>query len=149
MKKTKSKGECNKSKTAFSMWYTNADTLHILKIRKKHQCWQRYIEMRSGQKFTENRRLSNQVKDLTKKAKKHKERSIAKEAKRNPKKFWKYVNGKTRIRQGMPNLAYYGENGEVKSTTNDKEKTRVQSSFFMRKIWKIYLRHHLKSLMLY
>ena len=58
----------------------------IQKIRKKHRSWQRYIETRSEQKFTEYRRLSNQVKNLTKKAKKHKERSIAKEAKCNHKK---------------------------------------------------------------
>ena len=55
------------------------------KIRKKHWRWQRYIETRSEQKFTEYNRLSNQVENLTKKAKKHKERSIAKEAKHNPK----------------------------------------------------------------
>ena len=40
MKKTKLKGECYKSKTAFSMWYTNADTLHNklpeLRNRIKH-----------------------------------------------------------------------------------------------------------------
>ena len=40
MKKTKSKGECFKSKTAVSMWYTNADTLHNklpeLRNRIKH-----------------------------------------------------------------------------------------------------------------
>ena len=102
----------------------------IQKIRKKHRCWQRYIETRSEQKFTEYRRLSNQVKNLTKKAKKHKERSIAKEAKCNPKKFWQYVNGKTRIRQGIPDLVYSGEDGEERSTTNDKEKAEVLSSFF-------------------
>ena len=102
----------------------------IQKIRKKHRCWQRYIETRSEQKFTEYRRLSNQVKNLTKKAKKHKERSIAKEAKGNPKKFWQYVNGKTRIGQGIPDLVYSGEDGEERSTTNDKEKAEVLSSFF-------------------
>ena len=100
------------------------------KSEKKHRCWQRYIETRSEQKFTEYRRLSNQVKNLTKKAKKHKERSIAKEAKCNSKKFWQYVNGKTRIRQGIPDLVYSGEDGEERNTTNDKENAEVLSSFF-------------------
>ena len=70
------------------------------------------------------------MKNLTKKAKKHKEKSIAKEVKRNPKKFWQYVNGKTRIRQGIPDLVYSGEDGEERSTANDKEKAEVLSSFF-------------------
>ena len=50
----------------------------IRKIRKKHKCWQRYMETRSGEKYIEYRRLSNQVKNLTKKAKKNMERDIAK-----------------------------------------------------------------------
>ena len=50
----------------------------IRKIRKKHKCWQRYMETRSGEKYIGYRRLSNQVKNLTKKAKKKMERDIAK-----------------------------------------------------------------------
>ena len=44
--------------------------------------------------------------------------------------FWQYVNGKTRIRQGITDLVYSGEHGEERSTTNDKEKAEVLSSFF-------------------
>ena len=44
--------------------------------------------------------------------------------------IWQYVNGKTRIRQGIPDLVYSGEDGEERSTTNDKEKAEVLSSFF-------------------
>ena len=46
-----------------------------------------------------------------------------------PKKVRQYVNGKTRIHQGISNLDYSGEDGEERSTTNDKEKTEVLSSF--------------------
>ena len=99
----------------------------IIQNIKKHRCCQRYIETRSERKFTEYRRLSNQIKSLTKKAKNHKERSIAKEAKRIPQKLWQYVRGKTRIRQGIPDLVY---SVDERSTTNDKEKAEVLSSFF-------------------
>ena len=100
------------------------------KIRKKHKCWQRYMEIRSGEKYIEYRRLSNQVKNLTKKAKKKMERDIAKESKTNPKKFWQYVNKKTKIKQGIPDLVYKDEDGEETSTTNDKEKAEVLADFF-------------------
>ena len=62
--------------------------------QKKHKCWQRYMETRSGDEYKEFRRLSNQVKNHTKKAKKKMEREIAKESKTNPKKFWQYVKKK-------------------------------------------------------
>ena len=88
------------------------------------------METRSGEKYIEYRRLSNQVKNLTKKAKKKMERDIAKESKTNPKKFWQYVNKKTKIKQGIPDLVYEDEDGEETSTTNDKEKVEVLADFF-------------------
>ena len=58
------------------------------------------------------------------------ERDIAKESKTNPKKFWQYVNKKTKIKQGIPDLVYEDEDGEEKSATNDKEKAEVLADFF-------------------
>ena len=90
---------------------TALDHKTIRKIKKKHRSWQRHLETKSGEKYTEYRRLSNQVKKkLTKKAKRDAEREIAKEAKTNPKKFWKYISKKTKIRQGIPDLVYEATN---------------------------------------
>ena len=58
------------------------------------------------------------------------ERDIAKESKTNPKKFWQYVNKKTKIKQGIPDLVYGDEDGKETSTTNDKEKAEVLADFF-------------------
>ena len=58
------------------------------------------------------------------------ERDIAKESKTIPKKFWQYVNKKTKIKQGIPDLVYEDEDGEDTSTTNDKEKAEVLADFF-------------------
>ena len=88
------------------------------------------METRSGDKYKEYRRLSNRVKNLTKKAKKKMEREIAKESKTNPKKFWQYVNKKNKIKQGIPDLVYEDDDGEETSTTNDKEKAEVLADFF-------------------
>ena len=102
----------------------------IRKIKKKHRAWQRYLETRSGQKFIEYRRLSNQVKNLTTKAKKDLEKKIAKESKTNPKKFWNYVSRKSKVKQGIPDLVYEDEDSNEKTTTSDKEKAEVLSNFF-------------------
>ena len=88
----------------------------------KHRSWQRYLETKSGEKYIEYRRLSNQVKKSTKKAKRNAEREIAKEAKTNPKKFWKCVSKKTKIRQGIPDLVYEDPEGNEHSTGTDGEK---------------------------
>ena len=109
---------------------TALDHKTIRKIKKKHRSWQRYLETKSGEKYTEYRRLSNQVKKLTKKAKRDAEREIAKEAKTNPKKFWKYVSKKTKIRQGIPDLVYEDPDGNEQSTETDGEKAEVLSEFF-------------------
>ena len=102
----------------------------IRKIRRKHKCWQRYMETRSGEKYMEYRRLCNQVKNMTKKSKKKIEREIARDSKANPKKFWQYVNKKTSIRQGVPDLVYEDDDGNEKNTTNDQEKDEVLADFF-------------------
>ena len=49
------------------------------------------METRSGEKYLENARQRNNVTKLTKQAQRDYEKNIAKEAKSNPKKFWKYV----------------------------------------------------------
>ena len=46
----------------------------IIRKIKKHGAWQRYLETKSGQKLTEHWRLSKQVKNLTTKAKKEREK---------------------------------------------------------------------------
>ncbi|KAK3887077.1 hypothetical protein Pcinc_008842 [Petrolisthes cinctipes] len=63
-------------------------------IRKKHRCWQRYMETRDQEKFREHTKQRNKVKKLTRKIDKDNESSIAKEAKSNAKKFWKHVKSK-------------------------------------------------------
>ena len=122
-KKVKKMGNRKTHQSAF-------DEKVIRKIKKKHRAWQRYLETRSGQKFIEYRRLSNQVKSLTTKAKKDLEKKIAKESKTNPKKFWNYVSRKSKVKQGIPDLVYEDEDSNEKSTTSDKEKAEVLSNFF-------------------
>ena len=66
---------------------------------------------------------------------------------------WQYVNGKTRIRQGIPDHVYSGEDGEKKAPWMIKKRlesychsSQVSSQ---RKIWMIHLMYHLKSLILH
>ena len=55
-------------------------------------------------------RCRNFVRNETRKIKSNYERNIAKDAKKNPKKFWQYVKNKTNVKQQLPDLNV----GEIK-----------------------------------
>ena len=53
---------------------------------------------------------------------------IASQVKSNPKKFWAYVNFKTKMKSGIPDLLYTEEVVE-KLTLDDREKAEELSKF--------------------
>lgn len=99
-------------------------------IRKKHRCWQRYIETRDELKYKEYCRSRNRVKAQIRKHQKNVEKNIAIEAKKNPKRFWAYVRTKTSTKQGIPQLERKNTDEPTKETTTDKEKAEELSSYF-------------------
>jgi hypothetical protein len=109
--------------------YLPLDEQTIKKIRKKHRAWQRYMETRDGKKYQKYAKLRNQVKNSVKKAKMSMERDIARDVKKNPKKFWKYANSKRKTKSGISELKTNTENG-VKITENDRDKAEVLAEFF-------------------
>ena len=71
----------------------------------------------------EYRRISNQVRGVSRKAVKRKEKEIASQVKRNPKAFWKYAESKMRNRTKIQQL--YMDESKSRLTANDKEKADV------------------------
>jgi hypothetical protein len=67
--------------------YLPLDEKSIRKIKKKHRCWQRYMETRDGKKYQEYAKARNQTKRIVRKAKTQMEKEIAKNVKTNPKRF--------------------------------------------------------------
>ena len=63
---------------------------------------------------------------MTRKLFREKENGICREAKSNPKKFWKYVKSKLKTRTGIADT----EAGEQKLASTDKDKAEVLSTFF-------------------
>ena len=83
---------------------TSLDKDTLTKIKKKHKAWKRYMQCRTSENYREYCTLRNKVRKLTKAARKAQEKEIAAESKSNPKKFWSYVNNKTKTRPGVANL---------------------------------------------
>lgn len=105
------------------------------KIKKKHRLWNRMKEMKlegnlpsSGNIETEYRRLNNQIRRDTRNAAKIREQEIARNVKRNPKVFWRYVSSKTKIKSTIGDLYIDGKREET--ATSNKEKSRILSEQF-------------------
>ena len=111
---------------------TAFDSNVIRKIKKKHRCWQRYMETKSGEKYVEYRKLSNQVKKLTKKPKRNWKKGLPRKPNQTRKSSGTMLikNKKTSMRQGIPDLVYEENDGNEKSTASDTEKADVLSEFF-------------------
>ena len=95
-------------------------------IKKKHRLWSRFIETKEEDKKKEYNRQRNKVRRITRKAQRDKEKKIANESKRNPKKFWNYVKSKLKTKPGISELLI----NESDTTKSDEEKAEVLSEFF-------------------
>jgi hypothetical protein len=74
------------------------------KIKEKDRLHHEVLRTHSNNALQKYRRVSNQVRYLTRKAAKNKEKRIAKESKENPKKFWKHVNSRLNRKSAIPDL---------------------------------------------
>ena len=86
-----------------------------------------YIEKREDAKWREYCKARNQVKRMTRQVRKNIEKDIAKQAKTNPKRFWNYVNSKTKTRQGISQLQMPDKKT---MTENDSDKADVLLNHF-------------------
>ena len=81
----------------------------------------------------ENRRAynkaRNKVKGAIEKLRKEFEKSLAKEAKTNPKKLWKYINSKSKIRPSIGDINIDPSDEKSPTTNNDEEKAQVFAEY--------------------
>ena len=101
----------------------------LTKVKKKHEAWKRYLQSESGEAYLEYTRARNQAKWHTRKAQRIYEQKIAKEAKKNPKQFWSYVNSKRKSQVNIPDLDITDDKNPPK-TTNDDEKAELLNQYF-------------------
>ena len=102
----------------------------VKKIKKKHTLWKRYMETKEGKYYTEYCRARNQVCKLTRRIQKEFEMKLATEAKTNPKAVWKYMNSKTKNREGVSDLNTGPKDPKSRLTDSDREKADFLKSVF-------------------
>ena len=91
------------------------------KIKKKHKLFKRYLTTKSGLDYQKYILERNRCNKLIKNARKDYEHNIAKESKKNPKKFWKYINEKLKVNTGIS--ALNKNDNTVASSNSDKAET--------------------------
>ena len=74
------------------------------KIKKKQRLWNRLRTNPSEDIRKEYNKIRNQLRRISRKRVRLKEMSIAENVKDNPKKFWSYVQSKTKTRTSIPDL---------------------------------------------
>ena len=104
------------------IWMTS-DALN--KVKNKAKAYRRYLTSLSNDDYNKYSRARNQARWECRKAKKQFELKLSKEAKKNPKAFYRYVNSKIKTRSGVANLET--QNGLA---TTDKEKAETLNNFF-------------------
>ena len=97
-------------------------------IKRKHRAWQKYSESTymDKNKLMMFRRLRNKVRKVARYWQKCQEKEIANEAKTNPKKFWQYVNRRTKTTSGIADL----ETPNNTLSSKDKKKAEISANFF-------------------
>ncbi|XP_074653608.1 uncharacterized protein LOC141907764 [Tubulanus polymorphus] len=114
-------------KNTRSPLWMNRNTMS--KIRKKRKAWSKYLRHHRQEDYDTYTQASNAARRETRKAMKQFEKNIAKEAKKNPKAFWKYCRSKTVTRSKFPDQEY-SINGTTKKTANNHEKVEVFNTYF-------------------
>ena len=98
----------------------------LQKINRKKELWKHIRKsMANEQQKLEYRRVTNQVRRLTRKFKKNREKIIADQVNINSKKFWSYAQSKMRTKPGIPDLVYKGE-----TACNNADKAEMLATFY-------------------
>ena len=92
----------------------------------KNRLWKKYKQTRSSYDHTRYIKTKNSLRTLTRNLGFEFEKSIAADAKTAPKKFWLYVNSRTKTRNKIPSLQK--KDGSIASTA--AEKANALNSFF-------------------
>ena len=88
-------------------------------VKKKHIMSRNMMKNNTDETRRAYNKIRNKVKNAMKKLRKDFEKNLAKEAKNNPKKIWKYINSKSKVKVGIGEL--YTDPANTKSETTEDD----------------------------
>ena len=99
-------------------------------INKKHRLWKRWISTKDKAILKEYKKVRNQVKRETVKLTQQEQHRISLECKRNPKKFWQYINKRTASRSNVGDLKWVDSDGNENQAETDSDKAAALQQYF-------------------
>ena len=116
------KSEVRKRKRNFQPFTAE---LHKL-INKKCRLWNRWISTRDEIIFNKYKITRNKVKRETVKLLQQEQHKISLERKTNPKKFWQYVNSRSKTKTGVSDLKWDDDDGKEVIAETDLQKALLK-----------------------
>ena len=113
----------NTKKRVQPIWM-NKKALRI--IKKKHKMFKRFLKSKNGQNYQLYVKERNLCTKILKQTRRAYEKGVASEGKKNPKKFWRYVQDRMKSKSGIGTLKT--KDGSL--ITNDKDKAETLNEFF-------------------
>ena len=95
-------------------------------VKKKYNLFKKYLVSKSGIDYIKYIKVRNNCNKVIKNARRQYEQDIARYGKLNPKKFWRYVQERTKVNVGVGTLKC--EDGSL--VTDDSRKAEVLNKFF-------------------
>ena len=102
----------------------------LAKIRNKHHLRRKAIETNDPAVRLQYNKIRNQVRTLTRTITNEYEKKIARNAKEDPKAIWRYINSKSKTKEGIGNLLQDPTDKNSKIVETDKEKAEVLANYF-------------------
>ena len=100
------------------------------RIKRKHRAWKCYVSAPTENNYRKYTKERNQIRSLTRKKTKAHQRSIAEEAKTNPKRFWAETNRLTKRKEPVPQLSKSGDPKDMNFAEEDQDKAELLADFF-------------------
>lgn len=99
-------------------------------IRKKHNLWSNYLHSRDRTVLSEFKRIRNLVRKESRNNVKKVQSNVSKDCKDNPKRFWKYINLKSKSSPSIGKLKVNHPDGSSRLLENDIDKANSFADFF-------------------
>ncbi len=111
-------------------WDVPMDNRLRAEIKRKDRLWTRHMERKSDESRREYNKARNKVTKLTKWNRKQFEKNLAAQAKTNPKAIWKYMQSKSKVKDGIADLRINPENPDSPTTMDDRAKANILADFY-------------------
>ena len=111
-------------------WKTPLDLNMRQNIQEKSKLWKKYKKTRDQQIYIQYKKCRNEVRRQTRNIYKLEQENIARQSKVNPKKFWNYVNSKTKNKEYVGDLESIDEQGSKTLIESDYDRAELFNKYF-------------------